>query len=579
MSVVLQRLGAVLLVMICGVLVAIDFAGESSAAQATTEGRTWVVDAVDDAFGARWLSADTGTSLVTINVGDTVEWQFDQAATDHDLTSTDGHSTWPTPVQEWRTIGGAPFRYTFDQVGTYDFICSLHGVVMSGQIAVVEPDESNQPPTVAPMADPSTGPAPLSVAFMAMPSDPDGDALTYDWDFGTGSAADVSAQENPIFRFTQAGSYVVTLNASDGRGGTAHEQITVTVGPGTDDDPDAGSALPSQIEATASVTSGTAPLAVAFSASVTTGGAFASFADGVETYPALAGTAGLTRSRDETTTWLDVTGLQPGGSHNVHVHEQACDAGTPPGGAHFRFDTAKPFDPNPQPADPNEIWLPFTADGHGHSGRIEVTQAQRAGQAAVSIVIHDPDNPAKRIGCVDLAPSVANLSYVWSFGDGAIATGADPEHVYAAPGTYTASLMVSTAGETPQTVTRTVQVVVGSATTPPAVTPPVARATPSVRVTAPASARRGRRPAVTVVVSAPGVRVTGTVRIVVTGKVMVKGKLRSRYSVTARVVNGRARVRLPAAARVGKLRVRASYTVSPSLQPRTSAAKTIQIRR
>jgi hypothetical protein len=37
------------------------------------QGRTWVVDAVDDAQGSRWASGDSGTSQVTVRVGDTVE--------------------------------------------------------------------------------------------------------------------------------------------------------------------------------------------------------------------------------------------------------------------------------------------------------------------------------------------------------------------------------------------------------------------------------------------------------------------------------------------------------------------------
>ena len=94
-----------------------------------------------------------------------------------------------------------------------------------------------------------------------------------------------------------------------------------------------------------------------------------------------------------------MTGLKAGGAHLVHVHEQACSLGN--GGAHFRFDEALPF------AEGNEIWLPFTSDASGRSGVVEKVRPMRAGAKAVSIVIHDPDNPAKRIGCADLGPGVA----------------------------------------------------------------------------------------------------------------------------------------------------------------------------
>ena len=43
-------------------------------------------------------------------------------------------------------------------------------------------------------------------------------------------------------------------------------------------------------------------------------------------------------------------------------------------------------------------------------------------------------------------PDGAALEYVWSFGDGESATGAQVEHAYAAPGTYPVTLTVRTAG-------------------------------------------------------------------------------------------------------------------------------------
>ena len=62
----------------------------SAPASAERAGRTWVVDAVDDHGDTelnRWDSVDTGTTVVTIRVGDTVEWQFDRATQGHDLIS------------------------------------------------------------------------------------------------------------------------------------------------------------------------------------------------------------------------------------------------------------------------------------------------------------------------------------------------------------------------------------------------------------------------------------------------------------------------------------------------------------
>ena len=67
---------------------------------------------------------------------------------------------------------------------------------------------------------------------------------------------------------------------------------------------------------------------------------------------------------------------------------------------------ALPLRHGPAVQEANEIWLPFTSDAEGASGVVEVTSDQRAGAKAVAIVIHDPDNPAKRIGASTSMPSI-----------------------------------------------------------------------------------------------------------------------------------------------------------------------------
>lgn len=75
----------------------------------------------------------------------------------------------------------------------------------------------NRAPTAVLSAAPQFGAAPLTVAFSAAGStDPDGDALSYDWDFGDGSA---HASGAAVAYQYAAGTYTATLKVSDGKGG------------------------------------------------------------------------------------------------------------------------------------------------------------------------------------------------------------------------------------------------------------------------------------------------------------------------------------------------------------------------
>ncbi|MFB9315716.1 PKD domain-containing protein [Nocardioides plantarum] len=527
------------------------------------QARTWVVDAVDSATNNLWVSADTGTSTVTVSVGDTVEWQFDQATMSHDLTSIDSSDAWDPRLQDYRDPGGAPIRYTFTEPGTYDYWCSIHGGTMRGTVVV----RANRAPTANPFVGDSTGnktgPAPFAAHFEARATDPDGDPLTYEWDFGyADDDSDRSTAAHGHHTYAAPGRYPVSLRVSDGRGGVYSQsyQITVTggvdpvvtasadktTGPaplsvvfygraedeqgdadltyewdfgdptteldqaasprggytyeqpgtytatltvtdpqghqGTDTVTVVATGVPAAprlgVAVTATPSTGVAPLPVDLTTAVTnastTGGTVRPFADGVTTYPGLTGTAEMVRGADHTMTSLAVSGLEPNAAHMVHVHEQAC--GDANAGAHFRFDETQPYGQD------NEIWLPFTTDAQG-DGEPMVHSSRRAGPKAVAIVIHDPDNPAKRIGCVDLVPT--GLAYAWTFGDGTTGTGAAPQHTYAEGGTFDGSVTV-TDPVTDQEATDTFQVVVTPGEDPDT-------EAPQTRVTAgPSSVTRSR---------------------------------------------------------------------------------------
>ncbi len=502
----MSRVTAVLLSVVsslAAVLLAGPVAGQSTGAVASTEGgRTWVVDAVDDTAGNRWESVDTGLSLVTIAVGDTVEWQFDRAAQGHDLTSLapsgQWESVWETPISVHREPGEAPVRVTFDRPGTYRYWCSVHGTVMVGTVVVADPG-GNTPPTAAPVVEPTTVAVGEAVHATANAADPDGDVVAVSWDFGAGGAPTYT--DHAMHAYAAPGSYVARLRVSDGRGGLLEHEVPITVtgdpGPPDPEPPVDDGALPA-IDAIATPGQGSAPLAVAFSTQVTTTGTVHPFADAQVQDEELAGEAVLVRRRGRTVTSLRVNGARSGATHPVHVHEKPCAVDR--GGAHFRFDTTQPF------AEPNEIWPAFTADAAGSSGHVEVTKPLRAGPLAVSVVIHDPTNAALRIGCADLAPVTADLAYAWSFGDGTTGTGADPDHTYAAPGTYTATVTVAR-GSGPHaghgSVSDSVQVVVGGGTSPatppsaPTPAPAVDASPPRISKVGPLRSVRSARPTLT----------------------------------------------------------------------------------
>jgi PKD repeat protein len=117
---------------------------------------------------------------------------------------------------------------------------------------VVNNPPGNVAPTVAAAGDPTAGKPPLAVQFSATGTDPDGDSLTYAWDFGDGAR---SLLQNPSHTYNTAGTYTATVTVSDGRGGTATDTVVVTV----------GNRAPT-VQLTATPTSGKAPLTVSFTA-------------------------------------------------------------------------------------------------------------------------------------------------------------------------------------------------------------------------------------------------------------------------------------------------------------------------
>jgi PKD repeat protein len=90
----------------------------------------------------------------------------------------------------------------------------------------------NHKPVARATANPTTGPAPLTVDFDGTgSSDPDGDTLSYAWDLDDDGAFDDSTAAQPTYTYTSDGSYTASLRVSDSLA-SATDSVTIEVGVG-----------------------------------------------------------------------------------------------------------------------------------------------------------------------------------------------------------------------------------------------------------------------------------------------------------------------------------------------------------
>jgi PKD repeat protein len=98
----------------------------------------------------------------------------------------------------------------------------------TSNLVLVQAMNPNQLPVAHASAEPTSGPAPLSVIFYASGSyDPDGSLGNFHWAFGDGSEYWGTVAYNT---FSNPGTYVTTLTVYDNRNGTGTATITITVG-------------------------------------------------------------------------------------------------------------------------------------------------------------------------------------------------------------------------------------------------------------------------------------------------------------------------------------------------------------
>jgi glucose/arabinose dehydrogenase len=98
----------------------------------------------------------------------------------------------------------------------------------TGSVKRIVYTPGNSTPVPQADASPTYGPLPLTVSFSGAGSnDPDGDPLTYDWDFGDSAH---SSQRDPTHVFSTAGEYDVKLTVTDNNGASATTTVRVSAG-------------------------------------------------------------------------------------------------------------------------------------------------------------------------------------------------------------------------------------------------------------------------------------------------------------------------------------------------------------
>ncbi|GAA2292222.1 hypothetical protein GCM10009853_055070 [Glycomyces scopariae] len=125
-------------------------------------------------------------------------------------------------VHDFDTEAGTPVDL---QTGPDGALYQLN--IYPGELYRIAPSGGNRTPVAEASATPDNGYAPLEVAFSSGGSaDPDGDELSYAWDFGDG---DGSTEADPVHTYTEDGVYQAVLTVSDGDK-SAQAQVEVQVG-------------------------------------------------------------------------------------------------------------------------------------------------------------------------------------------------------------------------------------------------------------------------------------------------------------------------------------------------------------
>jgi len=299
--------------------------------------------------------------------------------------------------------------HTYTISGTFTATLTVEdaeGLQNTATVEIVVESPANEAPIAVADATPTSGLAPLEVAFSSAGSSDDKAIVSYSWDFGDGSTP--STEESPSHTYTTSGSFTATLTVADAEGLTDSASVVINV---ETPDNQAPNAL-----ATASPLTGTAPLQVEFNANGS------SDDNGVVSYTWDFGDGTSSTEKNPNYTYTDV------GTYIVVLTVADAQGLEDTDTVTIVVEASENVEPSAQ----------ISVDEVTGIAPLEVEFSSEGSMDDVEIV-----------------------SYAWDFGNGDSSTDANPTYTFTAPGSYTVRLTVTDneglTGEATVTITVTAE--------------------------------------------------------------------------------------------------------------------------
>ena len=408
-----------------------------------------------------------------------------------DVTFTDSSTGTPT-AWSWNFGDGNTSavqnpKHTYPTAGTYTVTLTVTNAAGSNTVTktnyISAGAAAAQTPVAAFSASPTSGNAPLNVTFTDSST---GSPTAWKWNLGDGTNSTV---QNPVHKYSAAGTYTVTLTATNAASSnTLTKTSYIIVGTTAAQTPVAAFS--------ASPTSGNAPLDVTFTDSSTgTPTAWSwNFGDGAtsavqnpkHTYPTAgtytvtltvtnaAGsntatksayiTAGTTAQKPVVNFW----GTPRSGNAPLSVTFKDITTGSPTAWNWDFGDGASSTDQNPThiySAAGNYIIKLTASNAAGSTVLSKYNYITVTGTAAQTPVAAFSASPTSGNSPLDVTFTDSSTgtptAWSWNFGDGTNSAIQNPKHTYSTAGTYTVALTATNAAGS-NTVTKTSYVIVGT---------------------------------------------------------------------------------------------------------------------